>query len=121
MFSTDDVMQILKQAWPFVGQYLEKLLVETIAPSIRSSSAHLQTFNFAKVDLGDKVPAFYRFNLLMDVHLKDALICSLGFFSEKLLKLFVQPVKVVGVKAHTEQDRRQVLLDLYIRLVCSLT
>ncbi|KAM9445396.1 extended synaptotagmin-1 [Clarias gariepinus] len=70
--------KILKQAWPFVGQYLEKLLVESIAPSIRSSNAHLQTFSFTKVDLGDK------------------------------------PIKVVGVKAHTEQDRRQVLLDLYI-------
>ncbi|XP_060749554.1 extended synaptotagmin-1 [Tachysurus vachellii] len=70
--------KILKQAWPFVGQYLEKLLVETIAPSIRSSNAHLQTFSFTKVDLGNK------------------------------------PVKVVGVKAHTEQDKRQVLLDLYI-------
>ncbi|KAG7323261.1 hypothetical protein KOW79_012963 [Hemibagrus wyckioides] len=70
--------KILKQAWPFVGQYLEKLLVETIAPSIRSSNAHLQTFSFTKVDLGDK------------------------------------PVRVVGVKAHTEHDKRQVLLDLYI-------
>ncbi|KAK3518986.1 hypothetical protein QTP70_016199 [Hemibagrus guttatus] len=70
--------KILKQAWPFVGQYLEKLLVETIAPSIRSSNAHLQTFSFTKVDLGDK------------------------------------PMKVVGVKAHTEHDKRQVLLDLYI-------
>ncbi|TSL61270.1 Extended synaptotagmin-1 [Bagarius yarrelli] len=70
--------KILKQAWPFVGQYLEKLLVETIAPSIRSSNNHLQTFSFTKVDMGDK------------------------------------PVKVVGVKAHTEQDKRQVLLDLYI-------
>lgn len=26
-----------------------------------------------------------------------------------------QAVKVVGVKAHTEQDRRQVMLDLYLR------
>ncbi|XP_066527383.1 extended synaptotagmin-1 [Hoplias malabaricus] len=70
--------KILQQAWPFVGQYLEKLLVETIAPTIRNSSAHLQTFSFTKVDLGDKA------------------------------------VKVVGVKAHTEHDKRQVLLDLYI-------
>ncbi|XP_060793413.1 extended synaptotagmin-1 [Neoarius graeffei] len=70
--------KILKQAWPFVGQYLEKLLVETITPSIRSSNAHLQTFGFTKVDLGDK------------------------------------PLKVVGVKAHTEHDKRQVLLDLYV-------
>ncbi|XP_076840376.1 extended synaptotagmin-1 [Brachyhypopomus gauderio] len=70
--------KILQQAWPFVGQYLEKLLVETVAPSIRTSSAHLQTFSFTKVNLGEK------------------------------------PVKVIGVKAYTEHDKRQVLLDLYI-------
>ncbi|KAM4610096.1 extended synaptotagmin-1 isoform 2-T2 [Polymixia lowei] len=70
--------KILQQAWPFVGQYLEKLLVETIAPSIRASSIHLQTLSFTKVNLGDKA------------------------------------MKVVGVKAHTEHDKRQVLLDLYV-------
>ncbi|KAJ8346813.1 hypothetical protein SKAU_G00282140 [Synaphobranchus kaupii] len=69
---------ILQQAWPFIGQYLEKLLVESIAPSIRASSPHLQTLSFTKVNLGDKA------------------------------------LKVVGVKAHTEHDKRQVLLDLYI-------
>uniref|UniRef100_A0A8C7DJY5 Extended synaptotagmin 1 n=1 Tax=Oncorhynchus kisutch TaxID=8019 RepID=A0A8C7DJY5_ONCKI len=67
--------KILQQAWPFVGQYLEKLLVETIAPVIRASNTHLQTLSFTRVNLGDKV---------------------------------------VGVKAHTEHDKRQVLLDLYI-------
>uniref|UniRef100_A0A8D3C1T5 Extended synaptotagmin-like protein 1b n=1 Tax=Scophthalmus maximus TaxID=52904 RepID=A0A8D3C1T5_SCOMX len=71
-----------KQVWPFVGQYLEKLLVETIAPSIRASSAHLQTLSFTKVDMGDKVMAL-----------------------------------VVGIKAHTENDKGQVLLDLYISYV----
>lgn len=48
-------MQILQQTWPFVGQYLEKLLVETIAPAIRASSIHLQTLSFTKVNIGDKV------------------------------------------------------------------
>ncbi|XP_070695424.1 extended synaptotagmin-1 [Pempheris klunzingeri] len=70
--------KILQQAWPFVGQYLEKLLVETIAPAIRASSIHLQTLSFTKVNIGDKA------------------------------------VKVVGVKAHTEHDKRQVMLDLYL-------
>ncbi|XP_053173386.1 extended synaptotagmin-1 [Scomber japonicus] len=70
--------KILQQAWPFIGQYLEKLLVETIAPSIRASSIHLQTLSFTKVNIGDKA------------------------------------LKVVGVKAHTEQDKRQVMLDLYL-------
>ncbi|KAF3860444.1 hypothetical protein F7725_000699, partial [Dissostichus mawsoni] len=69
---------ILQQAWPFIGQYLEKLLVETIAPTIRASSIHLQTLSFTKVNLGDKA------------------------------------LKVVGVKAHTEHDKRQVMLDLYL-------
>uniref|UniRef100_A0A8C9RAY5 Extended synaptotagmin 1 n=1 Tax=Scleropages formosus TaxID=113540 RepID=A0A8C9RAY5_SCLFO len=72
---------IAGQAWPFVGQYLEKLLVETIAPSIRGSNNHLQTFTFSKVNLGSK------------------------------------PLRVVGVKAYTEHDKRQVLLDLYISYV----
>ncbi|KAG7249621.1 hypothetical protein CRUP_020762, partial [Coryphaenoides rupestris] len=66
---------------PFVGQYLEKLLLETIAPAIRGSSSHLQTLSFTKVDMGNK------------------------------------PMKVVGIKAHTENDRGQVLLDLYISYV----
>ncbi|XP_076596733.1 extended synaptotagmin-1 [Chaetodon auriga] len=70
--------KILQQTWPFVGQYLEKLLVETIAPAIRASSIHLQTLSFTKVNIGDKA------------------------------------VKVVGVKAHTEHDKRQVMLDLYL-------
>eukprot|EP00063_Salmo_salar_P013325 XP_013988160.1 PREDICTED: extended synaptotagmin-1-like [Salmo salar] len=73
--------KILQQVWPFVGQYLEKLLVETIAPSIRASSTHLQTLTFTKVDFGDKA------------------------------------MKVVGVKAHTENERGQVLLDVYISYV----
>ncbi|XP_022597433.1 extended synaptotagmin-1-like [Seriola dumerili] len=70
--------KILQQAWPFVGQYLEKLLVETIAPAIRASSIHLQTLSFTKVNIGDKA------------------------------------LKVSGVKAHTENDKRQVMLDLYL-------
>ncbi|XP_026188836.1 extended synaptotagmin-1 [Mastacembelus armatus] len=70
--------KIIQQAWPFIGQYLEKLLVETIAPAIRMSSIHLQTLSFTKVNIGEKA------------------------------------LKVVGVKAHTEHDKRQVMLDLYL-------
>ena len=54
------ISQVLQQAWPFIGQYLEKLLVETIAPAIRGSSNHLQTFNFTKIDMGDKVQLLCR-------------------------------------------------------------
>uniref|UniRef100_A0A672MNE1 Extended synaptotagmin-1-like n=1 Tax=Sinocyclocheilus grahami TaxID=75366 RepID=A0A672MNE1_SINGR len=73
--------KVIQQAWPFIGQYLEKLLTETIAPSIRGSSTHLQTLCFTKVDFGGK------------------------------------PMKVVGVKAHTENEKGQILLDVYISYV----
>nr|XP_015815114.2 extended synaptotagmin-1 [Nothobranchius furzeri] len=73
--------KVLQQVWPFVGQYMERLLVETIAPSLRASSSHLQTLSFTKVNMGDKA------------------------------------MKVVGIKAHTENDKGQVLLDLYISYV----
>ncbi|XP_027764171.1 extended synaptotagmin-1 [Empidonax traillii] len=46
--------KVLAQAWPFFGQYMEKLLVENVAPSIRASNTHLQTFTFTKVDMGEK-------------------------------------------------------------------
>lgn len=34
---------------------------------------------------------------------------------EQMCSLFMQAMKVVGIKAHTENDKGQVLLDLYIR------
>ncbi|KAM6106254.1 extended synaptotagmin-1 [Pterocles gutturalis] len=46
--------KVLAQAWPFFGRFMEKLLVENVAPSIRASNTHLQTFAFTKVDLGEK-------------------------------------------------------------------
>lgn len=57
IITTCFVTQIIQQAWPFIGQYLEKLLVETVAPAIRASSIHLQTLSFTKVNIGDKVCA----------------------------------------------------------------
>ncbi|CAM4628625.1 unnamed protein product [Leuciscus chuanchicus] len=73
--------KVIQQAWPYIGQYLEKLLMETIAPSIRGSSTHLQTLSFTKIDFGGK------------------------------------PMKVVGVKAHSETEKGQILLDVYISYV----
>lgn len=48
-------VQIVAQVWPFLGQYMEKLLAETVAPAVRGSNTHLQTFTFTRVELGEKV------------------------------------------------------------------
>ncbi|KAM3935180.1 extended synaptotagmin-1 [Leptodactylus fuscus] len=73
--------KILAQMWPFIGQYLEKLLIDTIAPLVRSCNTHLSTFHFTKISVGEKAP------------------------------------KVIGVKAHTEMDKKQVILDLNLSYV----
>ncbi|XP_055975951.1 extended synaptotagmin-1 [Sorex fumeus] len=73
--------KIVAQVWPFVGQYLEKLLAETVAPAVRGSNPHLQTFTFTRVELGEK------------------------------------PLRILGVKVHTGQSKKQILLDLNISYV----
>ncbi|XP_043824477.1 extended synaptotagmin-1 [Dromiciops gliroides] len=73
--------KIVAQAWPFLGQYMEKLLAETVAPAVRASNTHLQTFTFTRVELGEK------------------------------------PLRILGVKVHTGQNKQQILLDLNISYV----
>jgi len=48
--------QTVKQMWPYVCQFVEKLFKGTIEPAIKEANAHLSTFSFTKIDLGDKVP-----------------------------------------------------------------
>lgn len=138
------LVQILQQAWPFVGQYLEKLLVGSIAPAIRASSVHLQTLSFTKVNIGDKVRAgsdvkttfvpcycaeitrmavsaqMFTFVWKCRTGVTAAVISGCSFLLQSCLLclkqlLCSQAVKVLGVKAHTEQDKRQVMLDLHVR------
>ncbi|XP_052418356.1 extended synaptotagmin-2 isoform X2 [Carassius gibelio] len=44
----------VKQMWPYLCQFVEKLFKETIEPAIKEANAHLSTFSFTKIDLGDK-------------------------------------------------------------------
>ncbi|XP_050971810.1 extended synaptotagmin-2 isoform X1 [Labeo rohita] len=44
----------VKQMWPYVCQFVEKLFRGTIEPAIKEANAHLSTFSFTKIDLGDK-------------------------------------------------------------------
>ncbi|KAL2085590.1 hypothetical protein ACEWY4_018910 [Coilia grayii] len=44
----------VKQMWPYICQFVEKLFRETIEPAVKGAHAHLSTFNFTKIDLGDK-------------------------------------------------------------------
>ncbi|XP_066537467.1 extended synaptotagmin-2 [Hoplias malabaricus] len=44
----------VKQMWPYVCQFVEKLLRETIEPTVKGTHSHLSTFTFTKIELGDK-------------------------------------------------------------------
>ena len=48
-------VQVLDQAWPFFGMYMEKLLKEKIQPAVRLSNPALRMFTFTKVHFGHKV------------------------------------------------------------------
>ncbi|XP_039983262.1 extended synaptotagmin-2 isoform X2 [Xiphias gladius] len=44
----------VKQMWPYICQFVEKLFHETIEPAVKESNGHLSTFCFSKIDIGDK-------------------------------------------------------------------
>ncbi|XP_029385226.1 extended synaptotagmin-2 isoform X3 [Echeneis naucrates] len=44
----------VKQMWPYICQFVEKLFHETIEPAVKESNTHLSTFSFSKIDMGDK-------------------------------------------------------------------
>ncbi|XP_047424748.1 extended synaptotagmin-2-A isoform X2 [Mugil cephalus] len=44
----------VKQMWPYICQFVEKLFHEMIEPAVKESNAHLSTFCFSKIDMGDK-------------------------------------------------------------------
>uniref|UniRef100_A0AAY4DEE3 Extended synaptotagmin 2 n=1 Tax=Denticeps clupeoides TaxID=299321 RepID=A0AAY4DEE3_9TELE len=44
----------VKQMWPYICQFVEKLFRETIEPAVKEANSHLSTFSFCKIDMGDK-------------------------------------------------------------------
>uniref|UniRef100_A0A671K4Y6 Extended synaptotagmin-2-A-like n=1 Tax=Sinocyclocheilus anshuiensis TaxID=1608454 RepID=A0A671K4Y6_9TELE len=42
------------QMWPYICQFVDKLFRETIEPAVQGANAHLSTFTFSKIDMGDK-------------------------------------------------------------------
>ncbi|KAK7944630.1 hypothetical protein WMY93_000358 [Mugilogobius chulae] len=44
----------VKQMWPFICQFVDKLFRETIEPAVKNATPYLSTFCFTKIDLGDK-------------------------------------------------------------------
>ena len=61
---------MVKQMWPYIGEYVKKLLKETVEPIVHDAlPGQLKPFKFEHIDLGDTVS-----------HLLFKIICQhLGF------------------------------------------
>uniref|UniRef100_A0A3Q3GB70 Extended synaptotagmin-2-B-like n=1 Tax=Labrus bergylta TaxID=56723 RepID=A0A3Q3GB70_9LABR len=44
----------VKQMWPFICQFVDKLFRDTIEPAVQGANPHLSSFCFTKIDMGDK-------------------------------------------------------------------
>ncbi|XP_068604543.1 extended synaptotagmin-2 [Brachionichthys hirsutus] len=44
----------VKQMWPFICQFVDKLFRETIEPAVKAANPYLDSFCFTKIDMGDK-------------------------------------------------------------------
>ncbi|XP_056276258.1 extended synaptotagmin-2 isoform X2 [Pseudoliparis swirei] len=44
----------VKQMWPFICQFVDKLFRETIEPAVQTANPYLSSFCFSKIDMGDK-------------------------------------------------------------------
>uniref|UniRef100_A0A668AKW6 Extended synaptotagmin 2 n=1 Tax=Myripristis murdjan TaxID=586833 RepID=A0A668AKW6_9TELE len=53
-FDDSILTDTVKQMWPFICQFVDKLFRETIEPAVKGANPHLSSFCFTKIDMGDK-------------------------------------------------------------------
>uniref|UniRef100_A0A672HMY7 Extended synaptotagmin-2-A-like n=1 Tax=Salarias fasciatus TaxID=181472 RepID=A0A672HMY7_SALFA len=50
----------VRQMWPFICQFVDKLFRDTIEPAVKGANPHLGSFCFTKIDMGDKLQTLIR-------------------------------------------------------------
>ncbi|CAN7980683.1 unnamed protein product [Ixodes pacificus] len=91
------VNKILGQFWPFVGDYVKDLILESIEPSVRSSlPAYLHSFKFERIDLGDVPPRIGGVKVYKENLSRNEVIMDLELFYSGDCKF---SIKVKGFKA----------------------
>ncbi|XP_028662411.1 extended synaptotagmin-3 [Erpetoichthys calabaricus] len=102
----DWLNKLLKQAWPYFGIYMEKMLQDTIEPAIRASSIHLKTFTFSKINFGEKALKINgvkvytkevdKRQVIIDLQLSYIGDCEINVEVKKLCKAGVKGVQLHG-------------------------
>ena len=82
------VFQMIDQMWPYIGEYVRKLLQETIEPQIRASlPPSMGSFKFSKIELGDIVCTDYCTWSLPVTVLGSSFPPSVGWFKFSKIEL----------------------------------
>uniref|UniRef100_A0A672Q5V1 Extended synaptotagmin-3-like n=1 Tax=Sinocyclocheilus grahami TaxID=75366 RepID=A0A672Q5V1_SINGR len=107
------INKILQQAWPFFGMYMEKLLIENIQPSVRSSSPHLKTFTFTKVHMGQKAPTITGVRVYThELETREVILdFNITYEADVDIDADVKPAIKVGVKGLQLQGMLRVILE----------
>ncbi|KAF4109069.1 extended synaptotagmin-3 [Onychostoma macrolepis] len=107
------INKILQQAWPFFGMYMEKLLVDNIQPSVRSSSPHLKTFAFTKVHMGQKAPTITGVRVYThELETREVILdFNIIYDADVDIDADVKPAIKVGIKGLQLQGMLRVILE----------
>ncbi|XP_026127710.1 extended synaptotagmin-3-like [Carassius auratus] len=107
------INKILQQAWPFFGMYMEKLLIDNIQPSVRSSSPHLKTFTFTKVHMGQNAPTITGVRVYThELETKEVILdFNIIYDADVDIDADVKPAIKVGVKGLQLQGMLRVILE----------
>ncbi|XP_026152315.1 extended synaptotagmin-3 [Mastacembelus armatus] len=96
----DWINKVLLQAWPFFGMYMEKLLKESIQPSVRLSSPALKMFTFTKVHFGHRpvrITGMKAYTHEVD-HREVILDLNISYEGDVNIDTVVKPPITAGVK-----------------------
>ncbi|XP_060683138.1 extended synaptotagmin-3-like isoform X2 [Hemiscyllium ocellatum] len=105
--------KIVKQAWPYFGMYLEKFFKDNIEPSICRSNVCLKTFNFAKLNFGEKPPRISGVKVYTDQVDKRQVIIDLqiSYVGDCEINVEVKKVCKAGLKGMQLHGTLRVILE----------
>ncbi|XP_063356368.1 extended synaptotagmin-3-like [Pelmatolapia mariae] len=105
--------KVLKQAWPFFGTYMEKLLRENIQQSIRFSSPSLKTFTFTKIHFGRiplKITGIRAYTHEVE-HREVILDMNISYDGDVDIRADMNSAMTAGVKGVKLQGMMRVILE----------
>ncbi|KAK6485189.1 extended synaptotagmin-3-like [Huso huso] len=102
----DWLNQILDQAWPYFGIFMEKVFRNSIEPAVRASNIHLKTFTFTKIHFGEKplkikgVKAYTKGvdkrQVILDLQISYVADCEINVEIKKICKAGVKGMQLHG-------------------------